>query len=225
MENTSPNGELSLADLISQWQGRRAEGRTVSPAELCRERPELLPELERQIAALERIKAFTEAEQATRTILPQSGEANAVQEVATINLPPNSPELQATPSREALTAPSDSRLRTAERLGQGRHGRRLQGTAKGTQPPRRPEDDSAQLRRRRRTTTLSSRGRGDSAAATLPYHPGVRGRPTQWLAVFVAGVLRGRQLGRQAGRHALGGETSGADGGDAGSRRWRRRIR
>lgn len=49
MESASFDHESALAYLISQWQRRRAEGVGVSPAELCRERPELLPALECRI--------------------------------------------------------------------------------------------------------------------------------------------------------------------------------
>jgi hypothetical protein len=55
METVSLDHESALADLISVWQRRRAEGTTATPAELCRDRPELLPELERRITALERM--------------------------------------------------------------------------------------------------------------------------------------------------------------------------
>jgi formylglycine-generating enzyme required for sulfatase activity/tRNA A-37 threonylcarbamoyl transferase component Bud32 len=41
-----------LQELLSQWDRQRAEGREVSPAELCQDRPELLPELQRHIALL-----------------------------------------------------------------------------------------------------------------------------------------------------------------------------
>lgn len=44
-----------LADLLDQWEEAEARGDKVDPAELCRESPELLPELLRQIAALKAV--------------------------------------------------------------------------------------------------------------------------------------------------------------------------
>ena len=55
MNNPTDAEQTLLDDLISLWKQCRAEGQTATPAELCRERPELLPELERRIAALERM--------------------------------------------------------------------------------------------------------------------------------------------------------------------------
>src|SRR5262245_37561535 len=42
-----------VSDLLQRWRDLRARGRHVSAEELCRSAPELLPELEKQIAALE----------------------------------------------------------------------------------------------------------------------------------------------------------------------------
>ncbi|HZV07322.1 MAG TPA: protein kinase [Gemmataceae bacterium] len=53
MDHTSATEQAILSDLISLWQRRRAEGQTVTPGELCRDRPDLLPELEQRIAVLE----------------------------------------------------------------------------------------------------------------------------------------------------------------------------
>ena len=44
--------EARLDELLSLWQAGRAGGRDVTAAELCRDYPELLPELERQMAVL-----------------------------------------------------------------------------------------------------------------------------------------------------------------------------
>jgi WD40 repeat protein/serine/threonine protein kinase len=55
MENASFDHESVLADLISLWQRRRAQGRALTPVESCGERSELFHELERRIAALERL--------------------------------------------------------------------------------------------------------------------------------------------------------------------------
>ncbi len=60
MEANSLDHESMLADLVSLWQRRRGEGGTATPAELCRDRPELLPELERRIAALEQMAGLAQ---------------------------------------------------------------------------------------------------------------------------------------------------------------------
>lgn len=93
MDMASLDKESALANLISLWQRRRSEGEVVSPAELCRERPELLPSLERQIAALERLEAHAQALQETATVLPQCKEAQAANEAGSLDpyatLPPD----------------------------------------------------------------------------------------------------------------------------------------
>lgn len=61
MDIASLGHESALADLVSLWQRRRGEGEAVTPAELCRVRPELLAELERRIAALERMEDLADA--------------------------------------------------------------------------------------------------------------------------------------------------------------------
>jgi serine/threonine protein kinase/tetratricopeptide (TPR) repeat protein len=45
--------ESVLVELVSLWQFHRADGHEASPAELCRDRPELEPELRRRIDALQ----------------------------------------------------------------------------------------------------------------------------------------------------------------------------
>ncbi len=62
------NDEPALEDLVSLWQRRRAAAERATPAELCRERPELLPELERRIAVLERMNDLARATPATATL-------------------------------------------------------------------------------------------------------------------------------------------------------------
>jgi hypothetical protein len=102
MPNSSASSESTLADLVSQWQLRRAEGQTVTPGELCRDRPELLPQLEQRIAALERIGDLAHALYEPATIdsppAPQAAveSADGVHETLTLNFlaPP------AKPSRE-----------------------------------------------------------------------------------------------------------------------------
>jgi serine/threonine-protein kinase len=61
METISSADESALADLVSLWQRRRTEGHAVKPAELCRDRPELLAELERRITALGRMNGLADA--------------------------------------------------------------------------------------------------------------------------------------------------------------------
>jgi tRNA A-37 threonylcarbamoyl transferase component Bud32 len=46
--------ETRLQELLSLWQRRREQGRPAAPGELCRDCPELLPDLEARIRALER---------------------------------------------------------------------------------------------------------------------------------------------------------------------------
>jgi predicted Ser/Thr protein kinase len=48
----------SLSQLVLRWQEERRQGRTPSAKELCAGRPEFLPELERQIRALESMQGF-----------------------------------------------------------------------------------------------------------------------------------------------------------------------
>src|SRR5262249_30649093 len=43
--------ETRVQELLRQWQQLREQGKTPSPEELCRDCPELLPELERQLPA------------------------------------------------------------------------------------------------------------------------------------------------------------------------------
>ncbi len=46
------NAETRVDELLSLWQERRARGQDMTPAELCADCPELLPEVERRLAAL-----------------------------------------------------------------------------------------------------------------------------------------------------------------------------
>jgi serine/threonine-protein kinase len=70
MPNSSTSSESALADLVSLWQRRRAAGQTVTPGELCRDRPELLPQLEQRIAALQRMDDLADGIHETATIEP-----------------------------------------------------------------------------------------------------------------------------------------------------------
>jgi predicted Ser/Thr protein kinase len=105
MQNSSTSSESALADLVSLWQRRRADGQTVTPGELCRERPELLPQLEQRILALERMAELAGAIHETVTVAPKSGDGAVVHEAGTPDpwptLPTASPG-QSTPTLEAL---------------------------------------------------------------------------------------------------------------------------
>jgi serine/threonine-protein kinase len=68
MKDPSAAAESALADLVSLWQRHRAEGQPAAPAELCRACPELLPELQRRIAALERMADLVDGKQGTITL-------------------------------------------------------------------------------------------------------------------------------------------------------------
>jgi WD40 repeat protein/tetratricopeptide (TPR) repeat protein len=68
MDAASVNQEAELEDLVSLWQRRHIDGGPVTAAELCRERPELLPELERRIAVLERMSGLARATHETATL-------------------------------------------------------------------------------------------------------------------------------------------------------------
>jgi hypothetical protein len=48
-------GESRLEELLSLWEGQLAQGRDVPAAELCRDQPELLAELERRIEQLRQL--------------------------------------------------------------------------------------------------------------------------------------------------------------------------
>jgi serine/threonine-protein kinase len=50
--------EEFLGDLLSAWQRRQEQGEDVPAAELCRDRPELLPELRRRIEAVRRLDVY-----------------------------------------------------------------------------------------------------------------------------------------------------------------------
>jgi serine/threonine-protein kinase len=60
--------EERLDNLLSAWQEQQRQGRDVPAAQLCREHPELAPELERRIEAVRRIGDL--ALQAAQTLPP-----------------------------------------------------------------------------------------------------------------------------------------------------------
>src|SRR5437764_952666 len=57
---TKPVSEDRIADLISLWQCRLAEGREPSAAELCGDEAELIPVLERRIELMRRMNRLRE---------------------------------------------------------------------------------------------------------------------------------------------------------------------
>jgi serine/threonine protein kinase/tetratricopeptide (TPR) repeat protein len=74
MDNTSASLESALDNLISQWQRRRSEGQEMTPAELCRDCPELLPELQKRIAVLKRMADLADATHQTVTLDTAGGQ-------------------------------------------------------------------------------------------------------------------------------------------------------
>ncbi len=52
------NSEDALSNLLSLWQHEQEEGRDLSPVLLCRDHPELLPELQRRIEAIRQMNQF-----------------------------------------------------------------------------------------------------------------------------------------------------------------------
>jgi serine/threonine protein kinase len=88
-----------LTELVSLWQRRRATGEAATPAELCRQRPELLSELERRIAVLERMSDL----------------ANGAQQITT----PHTPDDPHTPFSKAGVWPEIPGYEILCELGQG----------------------------------------------------------------------------------------------------------
>ena len=83
-------GEAALEDLVSLWQRRRAEGEPPTPAELCCERPDLLPELERRIAVLAQMRALADVTHATGTL--DGGDAGKDSELTAFLAPAQAPD-------------------------------------------------------------------------------------------------------------------------------------
>src|SRR5262245_7635536 len=57
--------EAELDELLSLWERARAQGRDGTVADLCRGRPDLVPELERRLRALRRMSALARAARQT----------------------------------------------------------------------------------------------------------------------------------------------------------------
>jgi hypothetical protein len=61
MKNDPASHESALDNLVWLWQRRCAEGQAVTLSGLCQNCPELLPELQRRIAALEQMDKLAKA--------------------------------------------------------------------------------------------------------------------------------------------------------------------
>ncbi len=70
------SAQTQIDDLVSRWQARRQQGEEISPTELCRDCPELLPEVERQLGALRRMQQMLETADANATA-PLAGSSSA----------------------------------------------------------------------------------------------------------------------------------------------------
>jgi tetratricopeptide (TPR) repeat protein/predicted Ser/Thr protein kinase len=106
MDLDSLDSDSTLADLISLWQRRRAEGKTLILAELCHDRPELLPALERRIAALQQLETIPPDVHEQPTIPPQNNEvADAAATVDPYATPTQDSPTQTLPP---LAFPTDS---------------------------------------------------------------------------------------------------------------------
>lgn len=64
--------DVSLDDLLDEWERCRDEGRPVSPEELCRNCPELLPALREQVARLQRLDRFLRDDATDDATLPSA---------------------------------------------------------------------------------------------------------------------------------------------------------
>jgi serine/threonine-protein kinase len=84
VDKATITNESLLADLISRWQQGRAQGAAISPVELCRDCPELLPQLQQQLAALERMNALA-VSQEMPTLAPESRVVSAASEAVTLD--------------------------------------------------------------------------------------------------------------------------------------------
>jgi serine/threonine protein kinase len=76
--------EAALSELLSLWEREQARGREVSAADLCRQHPELAPELERRIGALRQMNSLAQAAGET---IPFSGQSHPTAPAVTAPLP------------------------------------------------------------------------------------------------------------------------------------------
>jgi serine/threonine protein kinase len=90
--------ESVLNDLLSAWQRRREQGQDVAAADLCRDRPELVPELERLIEALRRMNRLAQPD---TSVEAGGGSPPAPREP---HVAPSTVVSAETPSRPALPA-------------------------------------------------------------------------------------------------------------------------
>jgi serine/threonine protein kinase len=69
--------EAALSELLSLWEREQAHGRDLPAAELCRDRPELAPELERRIRALRQMNGLAQAAPETASLCSAESELTA----------------------------------------------------------------------------------------------------------------------------------------------------
>jgi tRNA A-37 threonylcarbamoyl transferase component Bud32 len=85
------SNETRLADLLALWEECRRQGRAVTPAELCGDCPELLEELLRQLAALQKSpsepSALTPAATSLLNTPPACQEAESAEPAAPLPMP------------------------------------------------------------------------------------------------------------------------------------------
>jgi serine/threonine-protein kinase len=79
------NDEAQLAELLSAWQQRQAQGIEISAAELCLDRPDLVPELEQRIQALRELAQPVEVSAGTAAEVGPTGPGDPLGALA--NLP------------------------------------------------------------------------------------------------------------------------------------------
>ncbi len=58
MPDTPPLPDAGLDSILDAWQQAFARGIEIPPAELCRECPEMLPEVERHVVLLRKLDAL-----------------------------------------------------------------------------------------------------------------------------------------------------------------------
>ena len=82
------NADDQLDALLDSWQEAAVAGVGLTPAELCRDTPELLPELERRLAVLGRFEALRSDEVAATAERPPAGATTLPDAPATQAEPP-----------------------------------------------------------------------------------------------------------------------------------------
>jgi hypothetical protein len=91
--------EAMLDDLLSLWRREHEKGQDVSAAELCRDRPDLTPELQRRIEALRRVGRLAASDAATACPAPAAppGGSGAGPVAEAQTLPPSAGSTPAPP--------------------------------------------------------------------------------------------------------------------------------